>query len=115
MMRPECIMVLTRGGERSGPVSREEIHRDAGVGEERAAAPSSVPESPLALAAEERAVLEILVTCGTARTMAQLCASAGLSRGQVASTVESLRAKGLVTRFNTLVESYAARFPGIEV
>ena len=60
-------------------------------------------------------MLETLVACGSARTVAQLCASSGLDRGQVAGTLESLRAKGLVTRFNTLVESYAARFPGIEV
>jgi hypothetical protein len=96
-------------------VSREDVHREADIDDERAAVPSPVPDSPLALTVEERSVLETLVACGTARTIAQLCAGAGLSRGQVASSVESLRSKGLVTRFNTLVESYAARFPGIQV
>ena len=95
-------------------MSREDVHRDAGIGDERTAPPSRAPDSPLALTAEEKSVLETLLACGTARTIAQLCVGAGLSRGQVVSTVESLRAKGLVTRFNTLVESYAARFPGID-
>jgi hypothetical protein len=96
-------------------VSREDVRRGAGVGNERAAAQPAAPEIPLALTDEEKTVLETLVACKAARTVAQLCASSGLDRGQVTGTLESLRAKGLATRFNTLVESYAARFPGIEV
>jgi DNA-binding MarR family transcriptional regulator len=96
-------------------VSREDSRRGAGVGDEVVAAQPSAPEIPLALTAEEKSLLETLVACGTARTVAQLCASSGLDRGQVIGMLKSLRAKGVVTRFNTLVESYAARFPGIEV
>ncbi len=69
----------------------------------------------LVLSADERAVLEILVDCGTSRTEAQIAAMCGLPRASVAGGLETLRAKGLVSRVNTLVESYAARFPGVEV
>jgi hypothetical protein len=96
-------------------VSREDVRRGAGVGNQRTAAQSPVPEISFALTAEEKSVLESLVVCRAARTVSQLCASSGLDRGQVMGTLESLRTKGLVTQFNTLVESYAARFPGVEV
>ena len=96
-------------------MSREDARRGASVGDERAAASHPASEIPLALTGEEKSVLEVLVACKTSRTVAQLCASSGLDRERVTGTLESLRAKGLVTRFNTLVESYAARFPGIEV
>ena len=96
-------------------MSREDARRGAGVGDEQTAVRPPAPEIPLALTAEEKSVLETLVVCRAARTVAQLCASSGLDRGQVTGTLESLRTKGLVTQFNTLVESYAARFPGVEV
>jgi predicted transcriptional regulator len=67
------------------------------------------------LSDEERKLLDLLVSCGAARTPAQLSAGCGLEREQVAQALDSLRAKGLVTRLNTVVESYTARFPGVEV
>jgi uncharacterized membrane protein len=72
------------------------------------------PGTP-ALTADEKSVLDILIAGGTSRTSAQLSATSGLPRAQVAVALESLRQRGLVTRFNTLVESYAVRFPGVEV
>jgi DNA-binding MarR family transcriptional regulator len=96
-------------------VSQEHARRGAGISDEATAGLPPDLESPLSLTVEEKSVLQTLVGCGSARTVAQLCASSGLDRGQVTGTLESLRAKCLVTRFNTLVESYAARFPGVEV
>ena len=95
-------------------VTREDAQRESGVGDERLAASLSGLDS-LVLSADERAVLEVLVDCGTSRTEAQIAAVCGLPRENVAGSIETLRAKGLVSRFNTLVESYAARFPGVEV
>jgi hypothetical protein len=96
-------------------VTREDAQRESGVGDERSAASPLGLDDALALSADERAVLEVLVDCGTSRTEAQIAAKCGLPRENVAGGLEALRAKGLVSRFNTLVESYAARFPGVEV
>ena len=96
-------------------MTREDASRARGIGDQHAGGqgPDAVP--PVVLAADERAVLDILVACSEARTAAQLAGSCGLPRDQVAQALADLRAKGLATRFNTLVESYAARFPGLEV
>ena len=96
-------------------MTREDASRARGIGDQDASGQSPHAETPLVLAADERAVLDILVGCGEARTAAQLAGGCGLPRDQVARALADLRAKGLVTRFNTLVESYAARFPGLEV
>jgi DprA winged helix domain len=112
-MRPEGIMVVAR--ERSDSVSGEDARPGVGIGDERSAVQPATQDSPPTLTAEEKSVLETLMACGTARTVAQLCASSGLDRKQVASTLADLRTKGLVTRFNTLVESYAARSPRVDV
>jgi hypothetical protein len=96
-------------------VSQEDAGRGSNIESVRAAESSSLPWSPRLLAAEEKAVLEILVDCKSARTVTQLSTSSGLGREVVALALESLRGKGLVSRFNTLVESFAARFPGVEV
>jgi hypothetical protein len=64
---------------------------------------------------EERALLDILVASATAKTAARLSAASGLSKEAVVGALDTLRAKGLVTSFNTVVASYGARFPGLEV
>jgi hypothetical protein len=115
--RLECIMELARRrrGERSDTVSEKDAVRGADVGDRAGAgSPPAATQRP-ALTDEEKMVLDLLVTCRTARTVAQVCAGARVSREQAAGALDSLRSKGLVTRFNTLVESYAARFPGVEV
>ena len=58
-------------------------------------------------------MLHALLACETGGTAAQLAEGSGLTREQVANALQDLRAKGLVTRLNTVVASYAARFPGI--
>ena len=60
-------------------------------------------------------MLHALLACETGGTAAQLAAGSGLTREQVANALQDLRAKGLVTCLNTVVASYAARFPGIRV
>jgi DNA-binding MarR family transcriptional regulator len=96
-------------------MSRDEAPQTADASAERGAESASASESAADLSADEKSILEVLVSCGSARTIAQLCATSGMDREQVTPVVEGLRAKGLVTRFNTLVESYGARFPGLEV
>jgi hypothetical protein len=96
-------------------VTREDASQARDIGDQRASGQGPDGVSPVVLAADERTVLDILVGCGEARTAAQLVGSCGLPRDQVAQALADLRTKGLVTRFNTLVESYAARFPGLEV
>jgi len=96
-------------------VPLEEVRPGMGIGDERSAVTPPCDETEPVVEGDEKAVLEILVACGAGRTMAQLSANSGLERDAVAVALDGLRAKGLVTRFNTLVESYAARFPGIQV
>ena len=96
-------------------MTREDASRARGIGDQHTGGHGSDAAIPLVLAADERAVLDVLVACGEARTAAQLVGSCGLPRDQVAKALAELRTRGLVTRFNTLVESYAARFPGLEV
>ena len=93
---------------------REDARPGADVG--RPQTPGSLAGSaPPVLNDDEKNVLNALVKCSASQTAGQLSASCGLTREQVAIALESLRAKGLVTRHNTLVESYASRFPGVEV
>ena len=87
----------------------------AGVGCERAPVPLRITTAPAALSTDEELVLHALLACETGRTAWQLAAGSGLTREQVANVLQDLRAKGLVTRLNTVVASYAARFPGIRV
>ncbi len=79
------------------------------------AAQRQAAQSLSALTDQERLVLDVLVTSQAARTAAQLSAASGLSREQVVIALESLRVKGLVTQFNTVIESYGALFPGLEL
>ncbi len=81
----------------------------------QATAQEQAAQSLSALTDQERLVLDVLVTSAAARTAAQLSAASGLSREQVAIALDSLRVQGLVTQFNTLIESYGARFPGLEL
>lgn len=95
-------------------MSRKDAQRESSIG----AGPSAAALPGLGsqgLTVDERAVLEVLVAYGASRTVAQVVAECGLSRAGVAGALEGLRAKGLVTRLNTLVDSYAARFAGLEV
>jgi len=95
-------------------VPRKDAQRESSIVAGPSAAALPGPGS-LSLTPDERTVVELLVTCGVSRTVTQIAAECGLSRADVVGALEGLRTKGLVTRLNTLVDSYAARFPGLEV
>ncbi len=93
---------------------RENTKPASASGREQVAAQQAEQTLPL-LTDEERALLDILVASATATTATQLSACSGLSKEAVVGALDALREKGLVTRFNTVVESYGALFPGLEV
>lgn len=86
-----------------GPARREEV-----------SLPQTAGDGP-SLTEQEATVLDALSSFRTGGTPAQLRARCGLSIVDLGAALEGLRAKGLVTRLNTVVESYAARFPGVKV
>ncbi len=94
---------------------RADKELSAGVGYKQALALPQLTGAPAALSTDEELVLYALLACESGGTAAQLAAGSGLTREQVASALQDLRAKGLVTCLNTVVASYAARFPGIRV
>jgi predicted transcriptional regulator len=96
-------------------VPREEAKRVSKDAAEPAATTQQAAQASPALTDQEKAVLDVLMASPTARTAAQLSAASGLSRDQVANAIAGLRVQGLVTRFNTVIESYGARFPGLEL
>jgi hypothetical protein len=67
------------------------------------------------LADEEAAVLDLMSQSGHCLTFGTIRSRSGLETEQVRAVLESLRANGLVVRLNTVVESYASRFPGLDV
>lgn len=81
---------------------------------EETSPPQAVDRDP-PLTEHEALVLEALSCFRTGGTPAQLRARCDLSIADLGVALEGLRAKGLVTRLNTVVESYAARFPGLKV
>lgn len=93
-------------------MTREDAARGVGIGGE-AAGQAAPPQ--LVLNQQEKSVLDFLVACKGGKTAAQVAAGTQMDREEVVAALDSLRKRGLVTRFNTLVESYAARFPGVEV
>jgi hypothetical protein len=63
----------------------------------------------------EARVLSALSNAGHCLSLGQLRARTGILREDLKPILEDLRAKGLAARLNTVVESYACRFPGIRV
>ena len=94
---------------------REDTKPSSANGPQQATRQQQAERTLSVLTDQERLVLDALVISAAARTAAQLSAASGLSREQVANALESLRARGLVTQFNTLIESYGACFPGLEL
>ena len=94
---------------------REDTKPASTNGSEQTTAEQQAAQTLAALNEQERAVLDVLMASATARTAARLSGVSGLTREQVAIALESLRVKGLVTQFNTVIESYGARFPGLEL
>ncbi len=64
---------------------------------------------------DEALVLDALASHPTGATLGKLRTSCPLSEESLVSCLEVLRRKGLVSRLNTVVESYSCRFPGVRV
>lgn len=86
-----------------------------GSGQEQASVSPPAKEPNDALTSDEELVLEVLSASGDGGTLGQLRSRCDLTAERLAVALEGLRSKGLVTRLHTVVESYAARFPGIRV
>lgn len=67
------------------------------------------------LADEEAAVLALMSRSDHCLTLGTIRSRTGLGTEELRVVLESLRAKGLIVRLNTVVESYASRFPGLDV
>lgn len=67
------------------------------------------------LADEEAAVLALMSKSDHCLTLGTIRSRTGLETDELRAVLESLRANGLVVRLNTVVESYASRFPGLDV
>jgi len=67
------------------------------------------------LAAEEAAVLALMSQSDHCLSLGTIRSRTGLETDELRVVLESLRSKGLVVRLNTVVESYASRFPGLDV
>ena len=67
------------------------------------------------LAHEEAAVLALMSRSDHCLTFGTIRSRSGLATPELRVVLESLRAEGLIVRLNTVVESYASRFPGLDV
>jgi MarR family len=77
--------------------------------------PSPFPiHGALAFSPAERLVLDTLEGAPSL-TAGQLRAQTGLTQEEIAATLDSLRAKGVVACLNTVVESFRSRFPGVSL
>jgi len=91
------------------------------VGESRAVPPAAPapglkvrPAALPTLSAAESSVLNALSEVRQL-SLGVLRSRTGMSTEELRSSIERLRALGLVTRLNTVVESYSSRFPGLRV
>lgn len=60
-------------------------------------------------------VLRVLTDQGRRLTLGQLVSCTDFSREELGMAIGGLRAKGLISSLNTVVESYSCRFPGVRV
>jgi hypothetical protein len=67
------------------------------------------------LSEAERAILDCFHSRSCALTAGQLRTRAALGDDEISEAVDSLLDKRLIARLNTVVTSYASRFPGIRV
>ncbi len=99
----------------------QDERRSSVLGEVRAARPAApVPDlevRPASLPALSTAESSVLNALSEVRQLSfgVLRSRTGMSTEELRGSVERLRALGLVTRLNTVVESYSSRFPGLRV
>lgn len=85
-------------------------HMEPGTTEHVKGSTSSLPS----LSAEESRVFAALSETRHS-SIGMLRARTDLDPDELRAVLDALRAKGLVTRLNTIVESYSSRFPGLRV
>jgi hypothetical protein len=112
-------------GLSGGVVAGKEVHvkPQTGAKQERgrwreAPDESRVPsqDEPLVLLSEEeKRVLDCLQEAGVGLTLRQLAVRTSLAGPVVERAVDGLLAHNLVARLNTVVPSYACRYPGLRV
>ncbi len=99
----------------------QDERRSSVLGEVRAAPPAppvSGPEvRPASLPSLSAAESSVLNALSEVRQLSfgVLRSRTGMSTEELRTSVERLRALGLVTRLNTVLESYSSRFPGLRV
>lgn len=72
-------------------------------------------EEPKALDQEEAAVLALMSQGDHCLSLGTIRSRTGIATLELRVVLEGLRAKGLIVRLDTVVESYASRFPGLDV
>ncbi len=92
----------------------QERRRDAEFEVRQGIQPPPVSVLPV-LSDAEVEVLRILTDQGTRLTLSQLVSCTDFSREEVGMAIGGLRAKGLISSLNTVVESYSCRYPGVRV
>lgn len=104
-------MNTTSSGNEQRVTSPSETQAPRGTADSSAPAPalSAAPLSPV-----QQRVLTALSE-DRQLSFSVLGSRAGASAEELRVALEGLRARGLVSRLNTVVESYAARFPGLRV
>lgn len=73
------------------------------------------PKPLVELSEEQRRVLDCLQTAGTGLTLRQLETGTAGSAPVIQAALDGLIERDLVARLNTLIPSYAYRYPGIRV
>lgn len=72
-------------------------------------------DGPSVLGDGEAAVLALMSQGDHCLSLGTLRSRTGMSTQELRGVLDGLRAKGLVVRLDTVVESYASRFPGLDV
>jgi hypothetical protein len=100
--------------ERAAPLGEDASLRPSADLEAPRTSPDDVSVLPV-LSESEADVLRVLSGQGRRMTVGQLETFTGYTREELGMALGGLRAKGLVTQLNTVVESFTCRFPGLRV
>jgi Fe2+ or Zn2+ uptake regulation protein len=92
-----------------------EQHRDEPAEELVGGGEAQASSSLVQLTDEQKQVLDCLQDAGTGLTRRQIVARVSCPPSVVEDALESLVAANLVGRLNTLVPSYACKYPGVRV
>lgn len=67
------------------------------------------------LSSVQKRVLDCLGSSGTALTLRQLGTAVACPAGELSEAIDGLVQRSLVSRLNTVIPSYANRYPGVQV